>query len=692
MLTRNRWLALGGLGLLLGLCGPAAAEEGMWTFDDPPRALLQERYGFSPDAAWLEHVRLSSVRFNDGGSGAFVSPHGLLLTNHHVAVGQLQKMSSAERDYVRDGFYARELKDEIKAVDLELNVLQSVEDVTAKVQAVLKPGMSEEAALKARKAERARLEKESQAATGLRSEVIELYHGGEYWLYRVKKYTDVRLVWAPEKQAAFFGGDPDNFTYPRHDLDVAVFRVYEGDAPLATPHFLKVNPKGAQAGELVFISGHPGSSDRMDTYSQLEVQREVKLPFVLTYIERGLGVLREYSKRGPEQARRAQTLIFSYENGQKALSGEYAGLKDPVLMARKKAEEQALRDRVARDPEWKKAYADAWERIDRVVQEHIQEMFRRSLQQLMGSRLAGRALSLVMYTAEVQKPDAERLDGFHDSELEELQFITLSPAPVYKDLEAALLALGFQISFEKLDAADPYRKLIAELGGPETAAKALLEGTRLDDPAARRALWDGGRKAVEASTDPLVVFARKLEPIIRENDAWSKKNVESVLTPASERVARARFAVLGKGSYPDATFTLRLTFGPVQGYPMNGSQAAPFTTLHGLYDRSLGFDQQPPWDLPARFWERRSRLDLDTRANFVCVCDITGGNSGSPVFNKSAELVGVVFDGNIESLPGRFLFDPRASRAVAVHAGYLIHALERLYDAGELADELLGRK
>jgi len=694
--STKRGPILGGLGLLLGLCGAAAAEEGMWTFDNPPRALLQERYGFSPDAAWLERVRLASVRFNDGGSGAFVSPHGLLLTNHHVAVGQLQKMSSAEQDYVQGGFYARELADEIKAVDLELNVLQSMDDVTARVQAVVKPGMSAQAALEARKAERARLEKESQAATGLRSEIVDLYHGGEYWLYRFKRYTDVRLVWAPEKQAAYFGGDPDNFTYPRHDLDVALFRVYAGDAPLATPHFLKVNPEGAGAGELVFISGHPGGTDRLLTLSQLELLRQGKYPFMLGYLTRALGVLREFAARGPEQARQAAVLTYSYENALKAYAGQFQGLQDPQVMAVKRAQEQSLRAGVAANPEWSRLYGDAWERIERVAQRHAAEITRRDALELWRARLlpklVSRVLSLVLYTAEIQKPDAERLDGYHDAELEELEFISLSPAPVYKDLEAALLALGFHVLLEKLDAQAPLRRLVSGAGGPEAAARAWLEGTRLDDPAARRALWVGGRAAVEASTDPLVVFARQLEPILRENDAWMKKNVESELTPASERVARARFAVLGKSSYPDATFTLRLTFGPVQGYPMNGSQAAPFTTLHGLYDRSLGFDRRPPWDLPARFWDRRARLALDTRVNFVCQCDIIGGNSGSPVLNRAAELVGVVFDGNIESLPGRFLFDPRANRAVAVHAGYLLHALEELYDAGELADELMGRK
>jgi hypothetical protein len=677
---------------LLGLALPAAAEEGMWTFDNPPATLLAERHGFQPDEVWLARVRLASVRFNDGGSGAFVGPNGLVVTNHHVAVGQLQKMSSAEKDYVQDGFYARELTDEIKAVDLELNVLVSMQDVTALVRAVLKPGLTDEAALMARKAEMARIEKESLDATGLRSEVVGLYRGGEYWLYRFKKYTDVRLVWAPEKQAAFFGGDPDNFTYPRHDLDVAVLRVYENDRPLRSEHFLPLNPAGAAAGELVFISGHPGSTDRMNTFAQLEALRDHRYPFILDYLQQGLEVLRTYASRNPEQARRAQTMIFGYENGLKALGGEYRGLKDQELMARKRADEQALRDKVSQKPEWKKEYAGAWETIERVVRLHVPELFRRGLQKPMGSRLAQRALGIALYVRELQKPDAERLDGFHDAELDEFRFVTLSPAPVYKDLEIELLALSFRISVERLGPKDAYSKLVAELGGPEEAARKLIEGTGLDDPAARKALMDGGPAAVEKSEDPLVIFARKLEPLVRETDAWSKKNVEGVITPAAERVARARFEVLGKNTYPDATFTLRLTFGPVVGYPMNGTQAPPFTTLHGLYDRALGFDRQPPWDLPARYWERKSRLALETRVNFVCACDIIGGNSGSPVFNRQAELVGVVFDGNIESLTGRFLYDPTANRAVAVHAGYLVEALEKLYDAGDLVDELLGRR
>jgi hypothetical protein len=667
-----------------------AGDEGMWTFDNPPLKLLQERYGFTPTPEWLEHVRLSSVRFNDGGSGSFVSPTGLVLTNHHVAAGQLQKLSTSKKDYLKDGFYARTRAEEMKSADSELNVLVSMDNVTTRVQAAVKPGQDERQALEARKAEIARTEKESLDKTGLRSDVVALYAGGEYWLYRYKKYTDVRLVFAPERQIAFFGGDPDNFTYPRYDLDMAIFRVYENDKPVETKHFFKWSPKGAKDEELVFVSGHPGSTDRLKTLAQLEFQRDVVYPISIRTIKRRLAALRAYGSRGSEQARQTGDFIFGLENALKALSGESAGLNNAEIFAKKTKEENEFRSTVGGKPEWKSAYGSAWDEVARAEQRarELYEPFR--FRQLRGSSLAGLAAAIVTYVAEVAKPDTERLDGFHDSQLESLKLSLFSPAPFYPAMDEAVLTDSLQQSVEELGANDPFVK--AALGGKPAAevVKAAMAGTKVGDPAFRKSLAEGGNAAVDASTDPLIVLAKNVDPVVRAaRKAWEQE-VESVESAAGEKLGRARFAAYGKSAYPDATFTLRLSFGTVRGYPMNGTRAPSMTTLYGLFDRAHSFGLKPPFDLPARWTERRTRLDLTTPLNFVSTLDIIGGNSGSPVINRQAELVGLIFDGNIESLIGNVVYNEQVNRAVAVHSASMIEGLRKVYDAGPLADELQG--
>jgi Peptidase S46 len=672
-------------------CLPFAgfAEEGMWTFDNPPVQQLKAKYGFTPTPAWLDHVRLASVRFNDGGSGSFASPNGLVLTNHHVALGQLQKISNEKKDYVKEGFYAAKQADELKSADLECNVLISMQNVTARVQGVVKKGMSEQEAFAARKAEIAKITKESQDQTGLRSDVVTLYQGGEYWLYRYKKYTDVRLVFAPEQQIAFFGGDPDNFTYPRYDLDMALFRVYENGRPIQSKDYLKWNPKGGGPGELVFTSGHPGSTSRQETMAQIDTQREYFLPVTIQEIRRQLQVLRHYAAQGNEQARQATNRIFSLENSLKALDGMYQGLLDKNLVAQKQKSEEEFRARVAAKPEWQAEYAGAWDAIA-AAEKKYRERFTRYANQRISARLPNLALQLVLYVAEVKKPDGERLPGFHDAQLESLRFQLLSKAPVYPAMDEALLTSDLERSLAGLGRDDEFIKTV--LGGrdPAQVAKAAIAGTKLGDADVRKALLEGGVPAVAASTDPVIVFARKLETFSRQRIKWFEDNVESVETPAGEKIGKARFAVYGKSAYPDATFTLRLSYGTVEGYPMNGTKAPPMTTFYGLYDRSLGFGQKPPFELPARYLERRGRLDLATPMNFVSSNDIVGGNSGSPVINRAGELVGLIFDGNIESLVGDYQYNGVNNRAVAVHAAAMIEALRKLYDAAPLAAELLG--
>src|SRR6266545_1790827 len=479
------------------------ADEGMWTFDKPPIEVIQKRYGFTVTAPWLEHLRLSSVRLNDGGSGSFVSPNGLVLTNHHVALGQLQKLSTREKNYVADGFYARSRQDEIKAADLELNVLMSSEDVTAVVSASALNARSPQAALEARDAEIARIEKESLDKTGLRSDVVPLYQGAQYWLYRYKRYTDIRVVFAPEQQLAFFGGDPDNFTYPRYALDFALFRVYENDAPIRTEHFLKWNRQGASENELVFVAGHPGQTDRDDTVAELETARDVDLPVSIRVITRRLGVLREYAARGPEQARQAGELIFDLENALKAFTGEYEGLRDPQVMAKKAANERELRAVIDRKPEWRSEFGGAWPAVTRAEATRRKLYDSQRFAQIRGSSFANLGLNIVQYVAEVKKPNADRLPGFHEAQLPSTRRALLSPAPVDLPLQQALLADALQESLEKLGPAHPFIKATIAGRSPQDAAAALLHDTTLTDPAARERLIEGGEAAVARSTDPL---------------------------------------------------------------------------------------------------------------------------------------------------------------------------------------------
>ncbi|WP_263351001.1 S46 family peptidase [Acidicapsa acidisoli] len=667
------------------------AEEGMWTFDNPPLKLLKEKYNFVPTKEWLDHLRLSSVRLNDGGSGSFVSADGLLLTNHHVARGQLQKNSTAEHDYIRNGFYATTPDQEMKSPDLEVDVLESMENVTEKVDASGRGIAEETKALKARDAAIAAIEKESTDKTGLRSDVVALYNGGEYWLYRYKKYNDVRLVFAPEQQAAFFGGDPDNFTYPRYDLDMAIFRVYENDKPIHTDNFLKWNVKGAADGDLIFISGHPGSTQRQDTVAQLSMEREVVEPAAIAYFKHRIEVAQQYATQGPEQARQVATLIFGLQNALKAYVGRDEALNDKAVTAKKQAEETDFRSRIDANPEWKREYGNTWETISAAVGKQ-RPLFPGSIYRRTDSTLMRLALQIVQYVAEVKKPDGERLAAFHEAGLESLRYQLLSPAPIYPATEKLFMTSALTQGTEKLGKDDAYMQAVLQGGDPVAVSNALVDGTKLADPAVRKALLDGGEAAVAASTDPMIVVARRLDPIVRERNRMIHDEIESVLTPAEEKLGKARFLAYGKNAYPDATFTLRLSYGTVKGYPMNGTVAPPFTTFYGLYDRATSFSDKAPFDLAKHFADAQSKLNLATPIDFVSTGDIIGGNSGSPVVDRNGELVGLIFDGNIESLAGDFVYEGERNRAVAVHSAGMIEALRKLYGAGELADEIEGKR
>jgi len=672
------------------MTGVSRADEGMWTFDNPPVKQLQEEYHFTPTQQWLDHVRLSSVRLNDGGSGSFVSPHGLLLTNHHVALGQLQKNSTPQHDYVRDGFYASTPEQEMKSPDLEVNVLMSMENVTARVQDALKQAKTPAEQYKARQAAIAGIERESQQKTGLRSDVVTLYQGGEYWLYRYKKYTDVRLVFAPEQQIAFWGGDPDNFTYPRYDLDLALFRVYENDKPIETQNYLKWNPKGAGDGELVFVSGHPGSTERLDTMAQLAYERDMVEPTTLKILNNRIATLKDFSARGPAQALEAESRIFGLENSRKAYEGRLKGLQNPEIFGKKQKEEDDFKAKVMANAQWKAAYGSAWQEIadaEKKAATRTKEQYFHGLD----SSLANLAMTIVQYVAEVKKPDGDRLPGYHDSQLDSLKFQLSSKAPIYSDLEIARMTGALELDLAEAGPNDPFLKIVLNGKAPKEVATELVNGSKLADPEVRKKLIDGGEAAVAASDDAMIVLARKLDPMRREMIKWNETNVTSVEQKAGEQLGKARFAAYGKTTYPDATFTLRLSYGQVKGYPMNGTIAPSKTTLYGLYDRGSSFNFEGPFALPARYKEGRAKLDLSTPFNFVTTNDIIGGNSGSPVINRNGEIVGLIFDGNIESLVGDFVYDIETNRAVAVHTAAMTEALSKLYGTQKLMDELLGR-
>jgi Peptidase S46 len=679
---------------LLGSSLISLADEGMWTFDNPPRKQWKERYNFEPTDVWLEHIRLASVRLNDGGSGSFVSPEGLLMTNQHVASGQLQKISTKDRDYTKEGFYARTRGEELRSPDLEINVLTSYEDVTRRVQSAVKPAATDREANEQRKAEAAAIEKESTDKTGLRSEVVTLYSGGEYWLYRFTKYTDIRLVFAAEEQIAFFGGDYDNFTYPRYDLDVAFFRVYENGRPLKTPHYFKWSANGAADGEFVLAPGNPGSTNRLLTVAQLQYQRDVGNPLQLQVWTSRRDVLVRYGQKNSETARQINESRRSLDNSIKRLLGQQEGLMNPRMMGKKEAEDKALRDEIARRPELQTNYGGAWDQIATAYRGLPQFAKRTAFTTITPSRLGQIASILVRYSEQIGKPNNQRYEEFRDSKLESLKFNLFSPAPIYPEMEEAILAGWLEEAQTALGTEDPFIRITLQGLTPVAQAKSVIGGTKLADVTVRKTLFEGGAEAIARSGDPLIQLARRIEPIIRELRAWNEEHIQSVETGAGEKIAAARFAVYGKNVYPDATFSPRISYGRVLGYEEDTTLVPYKTTFHGLYDRARSFDQKPPYDLPKRYKEGQLKIDLDTPLNFVYTVDTIGGNSGSPIINRHAEIVGLNFDSNIQKLPNRYWYvdETEGGRAIGVHSAAIIEALKKLYGAGALVTELTGRR
>ncbi|MFP5358537.1 MAG: S46 family peptidase [Gammaproteobacteria bacterium] len=674
---------------LFGVAPAARAAEGMWTLDNLPRAALERDYGFQPDAAAVDKAMKASVRLAGGCSGSFISPDGLVLTNAHCIIDCVQELSSAEQDLVRDGFVARSRSEERQCPAVELNRLDTISDVTERIRSATRE-LGGKAYIEARNAEKARIESECSAAdpSGLRCDVVELYNGGLYHLYRYQRYQDVRLTFFPEYASGFFGGDPDNFNFPRYNLDMGLLRAYENGKPARVEQHFRVNPAGAQEGEMTLVTGHPGSTKRLLTFAQLQRERDVDVLNTLLYLAERRGLLLQYARQGAEQARVSATDLLSTENSYKVLNGRLRALADPAFMQRKRQEEESLRALLVQKPELLARHRSAWEEIAAAQVRYVEiEAPYQLIENQRGffSQYYRYARQLVRAAEERKKPNAQRLRGYTDAELPRLQQLLLSSAPLDAAYETATLAWSLTKLRELLGVDDPFVRLVLGKESPEALAARLVAGTRMGDVAARKALWEGGAAAVAKSRDPFIRLALATDPAARAIRKRYEDEVEAVEKKNAERIAEVRFALQGTSVYPDATFTLRLSYGEVKGWEERGQPVAPFTTLAGLYARATGFD---PFALAPSWSQARERLKLKTPFNFVTTNDIIGGNSGSPVLNRRLELVGLAFDGNIHSLGGAYGYDETRNRCVAVHSAAMVEALAKVYRAPELLAEI----
>jgi hypothetical protein len=669
----------------------------MWTFNNFPSQKVKQQYGFEPNKEWLDHVQLSSVRLAQGCSASIVSPNGLVMTNHHCAHSCIEQLSTGKKDYVASGFYAKTDKEEVKCPVLEANQLIQITDVTARVNAATK-GLPDKAYNDALKGISAKIEKECATGTEVRCDVVELYHGGLYNLYKYRRYQDVRLVFAPEFAIAFFGGDPDNFMFPRYDLDVSFVRIYENDRPARTEQYFKWSPEGAKEGDLAFVSGNPGGTSRLLTIAQLEFQRDVVLPANLLRLAELRGLLTEFQDRGPEQKRISNAMLFGVENSLKGLKGRHEALLEKKFFNSKIAAEQAFRSKISQDPAKQQLYGGAWDAVAKATAELKQIRKPLTLLEigtaLTGfpyqgsafiSQLYGIAKVLVRAGEELPKPNEQRLKEYADSRMPAIKQRLFSTAPIYDEFEITTLTFSLTKLREVLGPDDPTVWKILGKQSPHEVATALISGTKLKDLKLRQALFEGGKKAVDASDDPMIAFVRKLNPDAREIRKKYEDQIESVEKKNEELIAKASFEVYGTSTYPDATFTARLSYGQVKGWDENGKYVKPITNMGGAFERNTGRD---PFALPRSWLSAKGKLDLATPMNFCTTNDIIGGNSGSPVVNKSGQVVGLVFDGNIHSLGGEFGFDEALNRTVAVHSSAILEALGKIYGANRILDEL----
>jgi hypothetical protein len=681
--SRSLSLALAVLAVTI-LARGLVADEGMWPLNRFPSALLRNTYEFTATPQWLERAQLASVRLPNC-SGSIVSSSGLVMTNYHCAVGCVEAVSSKDKSLLETGFLAATQAEERICPGVQINQLTSITDVTERVAAGTTDTQGE-AFARARQAVFATIERECATSDDVTCQVVTLYRGGKYDLYKYRRFSDVRLVFAPEFDTGFFGGDPDNFMFPRYNLDLAFLRLYESGSPARTTHRFTWSPAGAAPGDLVFVTGHPGTTLRQYTVSQLEFERDVRLPADLAYYSERRGLLMEFKRRGAEQAQLTAPALISVENTLKVYKGQSAALADAALFERKRDDEAALRRQLAAKAELQQRYGGAWDAIAGAVRGKREPWLRAAaFGRLTGSQLFGQALTLVRLAVEQGKPDGERLPEFTESALPARRQQISGPRPYSKELEAVYFTHVLTHLREQLGLDDPAVKALLGRQSPEEVAAAAIRATRLDDAAARVALMKGGAAAIDASTDPLIALAKAVDPFAREARRRLEEGVDAAIDRNQELIAQARFAVLGETVYPDATFTLRVSYGTVKGWVEGGREVAPFTSFQGLFERATG---SPPFSLPARWLERKSALSLDTPFNLVADTDIIGGNSGSPMIDRQGRVVGLVFDGNIHSIGGGYWFDETRNRTVAVDSRGIREALKSVYQADRILREI----
>jgi hypothetical protein len=681
-----RLLSLAVSGALLA--SAARADEGLWTFDNFPAAKVKAAYGVDITPAWLGRVRSQTARLSVGCSSSIVSGEGLVLTNDHCVTDCVQAISPPETDYALLGFLAAAKAEERTCPGLRAEILLQIADVTPRVLAA-GAGRSGEALVRARDAASASIEQEGCGGDPkLQCEVVNLYQGGEFRLYKFRKYVDVRLVFSPGDKAAFFGGDPDNFSFPRYDLDCAFLRLYENGRPVATPDHLVWNPVPPAAAEPVFVAGNPGGTYRADTVSQLEVQRAVRLPTEMTEFSELRGRMIRFGEENPANARMVGPPLDEIENAYKQYVGGLAALNDPDFMAARRAAEADLKAKAV--AKLGAGFGDPWTDMA-AAQRRVRGLYLpyRQLERAGGlSQLFNDARDLVRAAAEREKPSADRLPRYSDSNLAAVEKEVLDPTPIQGPLEQLILEYWLSKTRELLTADDPVTRLVLGKDSPETLSAELVAGTRLGDPAFRKALWDGGERAIETSDDPMIRFVRRIDPEARAVRREYEEQVEGPTARAAEAIAKARFAVYGDSIYPDGTFSPRVSYVAVAGWTSGDKTVPPFTRFAGLYDRATG---QAPFDLDPRWIAARPRLNPDTIFDFTTTNDIIGGNSGSPVLNARAEVIGAAFDGNLESLGGDYGYDGAVNRTVAVSAAAMTEALRKVYGADALVAELTAR-
>jgi len=665
-------------------------DEGMWTLDNLPKNEIQNKYDVKIDKAWTDKIMLSSARLANGCSGSFISKTGLVMTNHHCVRDCIYRLSTPKEDFLKKGFHAKKRSEERQCPAFEVNRLVKIEDVTGAVKKELK-GLSGEAYSKAKKSISARLEKScGEDLEKYRCDLVDLYHGGEFHLYRYQRFQDVRMVFAPEQAIAHFGGDPDNFNFPRYAFDVSFLRVYEEGKPLDNLHYFKWSKTPSYKGEPSFITGHPGSTQRLLTLAQLEYLRDYQLPDIIAYLAEMRGYLYQFQKQSAEARRIAASKIGRVDNGLKALKGRAQSLRDKVFFSQIEKKEKTFRYQLTRNVWHKNKYGDPWKEIESAVEKAKERSSEINIVAFGGfeSELFAMARHLVRLPEELKKANSQRLSEYTDSRLPQLKQMLFTETPIYNDIERLMIEFYLIKMRESLGPDHAFVKKVMGRMSTSVLAKKWIEGSYLKKASERKRLFEQGSEAIKSSKDPLIQLARLIDKDSRDLRLYFENNIESKLNKYSEVIAQAQFDIFGKNTYPDATFSLRLSYGKVQGYKESGQEIYPMTVTSGLYERATGSD---PFELPQSWIRAEKKLNHKTHFNFVSTNDIIGGNSGSPVIDKNAEVMGIVFDGNIHSLGGAYAYDPNLNRAVSLDANIITEALDKVYGAKELLKEFLDK-